>query len=150
MKEEKPFNIFDAAGKQKKPTPKKAAPPKKEIPTPPIQKPAGNESLPSTATVEEMMKQMEKMRDDIRAKFEEVCSKGGVNPKQLGKFVEVFQSTEAYQTMEKARLELEDKINSAVGIVVKMSSKEKKVTEKMDKDRKGKTLGTRKKWIPMR
>ncbi|MND05450.1 hypothetical protein D3C83_262450 [compost metagenome] len=52
--------------------------------------------------------------------------------------------------MEQERLNLEKQVMGAVGEVGKATSKEKRATAKMDKERKSKTLGNRKKWIPMR
>lgn len=164
MKDEPPANIFDFAS-SKGPKPKKHTPKeplaKKEQPSETIKKKPPQSSPPSAdkknytdSETVEMLEKMNTMRRDLEKKLEGLYQQSGMsgdelqayldNPKNVGEVL--------WEKIQQQRQELSDKLYKMVGIEEKARSTIKKSKEKEEavKKRKGKTLGTRKKWIPIR
>lgn len=143
MKEDEKGNIFDMAGKQKaRPTAK--IPPEKipEKETKPAE-PVGN--------VDEMFEKMRSMKRELQDNLEKTLTQSGLSPKELENVVQPFKGTEAWKKSEKEHQNLVKKVSEAIGSSAPGPKTEKEKEEsKMDKERKGKTLGLRKKWMPMR
>lgn len=149
------FNIFDASAnkpghslkkppiKAKEETPSLSLQPESAIQLPPPHIPSEEELL-------EIFKKIYSMRDDLEKKFESFYEKSGFSPKELESFFSNPNnfSIEKWEKLQSMRESLENKIQTFVGVPVK-SAKNKSKTASA-KERKGKTIGARKKWIPMR
>jgi len=135
MNDEKPSNIFDEASKKPKKA-KKPAPPKKPL---------------TDAEVSKMLDRMNEMRREIEKKVEDACEGKGLTWQNVQDYVNEpknFLPTE-WKRLQHRREEVAEKLWASLGTDVK--KKKAAVTKKkVAKKRKGKTLGARKRWIPMK
>lgn len=151
MERDPELNIFDAAAQQNK---KKKA----ETPTRPADPPA-KAAMPEEQTstqlsnmdIQDMLKHMQSIQKEIENKANIVYDKIRVNPKELQKFLAIMGGPQ-WEKAQKDRKNLEEKVWSALGIEETEGKKAKvrKEEDKATKARKGKTVGVRKNWIPMR
>lgn len=140
---EKP-NIFDEAseklGKKKKKvkgTSKKVVPPS-NVPT------IGD------TEVEDMLKKLRDMDDDLQLRMDKVCELSGMSAKEVKRFIENPDNfpPEEWSRMQRKKEALENKLYAVIGAETKKRQMKKK-KKKVQKGRRGKTLGGRKGWIQM-
>lgn len=136
-------NIFEAAGEGS---------PKKKIPTPPPQE-KGNKPLEPVSDEELLstLNQMRNIQKEIETKLESLYERSGLSPKSLEQYLEIFSalSGPARKAVEKEGKQLEEQITAVVG---RAEVKTKKITSDKSsqaKDRKSKTIGSRKRWLNM-
>lgn len=132
-------NLFDLSrgGSKKPPEKRKQALPKAT-------------SYSTSENIYETLKKMQERHIDITKKLEEAFQKSGIDPQELSKYCENpdnFTSSQWTQFLQrKEAIELE------VTGLSKDSFKEKKDLKekvKISKERRGKTLGSRKHWLDM-
>lgn len=145
MKNDDNFNIFSSSAHKRKPVPAKKSP----APPPPPPPPRNEESTSSNQEdVSSMLKRMHEIHQDIQTKLEITYTKGGISPRTLEKYVNSM-TPEQRSSIDQEIEKLEDQVWSAVGSIPKAKRVSKK-TSKATKTRKGKMIGARKKWIPMK
>ncbi|MCE5315788.1 MAG: hypothetical protein LLG04_00305 [Parachlamydia sp.] len=140
MEEDK--NIFETAAKKlgrkgKTPVKKKVSP--KEIPT-------SQPGVYRDPEVNEMMRQIREMNEDLQSQMESVSKKSGLSYDELQRLVQKNAAPGDLELLKKNMDELGEKIKGAVGT----PPPKPKQRENLAGERKAKTLGARKKWIPMR
>lgn len=127
-------NIFEEAAKKGKNSPKKE---KKSY------------KIDSKA-VDKMIAQMKEMNKDLQEQIDTLCKKTGLSFEAIKQLTENHKSMDpnAWGKMAQAKKEFEQN----VATIVKQDSKSapKKTQGEIAKERKAKTLGARKKWIPMK
>lgn len=139
-------NMFEAAAKKKgskKKEESKSSPKKKNAAEPAKRKYKDPE-------IDEMMRKIHDMRHDLLTKLEYIRYKAGLNFDDLQRFMDNpknFTPAE-WEKMQQTKMNIGEKAWAAIGVDLK----EKAAQAKMVKpgDRKHKTLGARKKWIPVR
>jgi len=143
MDKDHPSNIFDAAANSGKE--------RKNKPASPRPLPAEKAKSFDDKNVEGMLVNMDKMRREIQRKIEEIYEKSGVSQKELEDYLSNpnnFNQAE-WTRVQANRDRFLEKIWQAVG-----KDKKKKIVlkekKKQTKKRKGKMLGHRKGWLPMR
>lgn len=157
------FNIFDpSAHKPSKPKPTKKAPlPPPPPPPAPLAAPREG-GIPArsgpkipTATIptdiNEIFAKIKEMKAEIDEKIQFILGQKGHTAESIKRYLNDPQNfTPAEWTMMQThRVELEQKLGSLINPQLKTFQKTQEATEK-DKSRKGKTLGSRKKWLPMK
>ncbi len=143
MDREDHSNIFDEASKLAGKKKKKSKGTKKNVP-PSSMTPIGDQDL------EEMLKKLHNMDDDLQQRMDKVCILSGMSPKEVKRFIENPDnfSTDDWSQMQQKKEALEKKIYTGIGDQSKKHIMKKK-KKKMQKGRRGKTLGSRKGWIQM-
>lgn len=158
-------NIFDAAKKiAEKGTQKSSFPsrpslaskpksPAKPTPRPEPVKPAApvaKEPVLDPET-EKIFEQMFKMRDELQNRLGDFYEKTGFSASEVEKFFNNPNNftQEKWAKIQRDRSELEKKIYNVLGVEVKLQ-KQKVEKEQTSKERKAKSLGMRKNWIPIR
>lgn len=160
MDENKPKNIFEAAGKTKKNVPSKSAPPKplpKKMETPqPENISVSSEKLLNLhrdPEINEMLNKIYNMQDDIQTKLNEIYEKNAISPRQVKKYLNNPRNfpPDVWQKIQLQRDTLERKIGDILQSYVKPQKKGHLtgMPSGTSKERRIKTLGSRKKWIPM-
>jgi hypothetical protein len=158
----KPKNIFEAAGQSRKPA--------KKAPVLPAGKPAqAKATLKPTFSPEidlkesemhhyhndpeinYMFNQMFKMQDEIEGKLNEMYEKGGLTRDQIKNYIDNPDNfpPDLWSKIQKQRLELENKVRVVLKKKPKQSASSSQQKVSTAKERKAKTLGARKNWIPM-
>ncbi len=142
MKKDK--NIFDTA--TKKLTSKKLENSLSEKPYKNIKKGQSSKKDPE---VVEMLEKIETMKQDLRDKMEAIKVKSGWSEEKIQQILDNPQHLSNKQLLSNQQNEqvLEGKIWAALGNELK--PKKAKPTN-LQSERLGKTLGSRKKWIPMK
>lgn len=140
---DKDKNIFETAAKKlgrkdKKPEPKE----KKNVEPPPTR-------AYRDPQVDAMMQQIREMNQDLKSQMESISKKTGLSYDELKKLVDNPKnfSPADWAFLQKNKQLLGDKVWGVVGIPNKPKAKQR---ENVAGERKAKTLGARKKWIPMR
>lgn len=161
---EKDKNIFDAARKKlaKKSNVPEVKRGKYRIKKRKLLVPPPPRELPRIVDqeIEEMRDKLRQMRNDIVEKLEIINKHSGVNAEQIRNYLsdqKNFTSTQ-WDELQSYRKILGERIFNAIGrdVNISTSSEQKntpeppKIKETTDTSRRGKTLGARKKWIPMR
>lgn len=159
------FGLFSSSPKPKRSV-KKDEPVKKVTPPPPSVAPAPTPNPPpatnilpsgglipfspnmTQAEVEQVFAKMSQMRDELEDKLEDVIAKSGFTREEITQY---FNDPKKCPPIEWDRLQrkkedLEEKLFGKKHTVIK---KQKQLT-KDTKNRKSKTQGARKKWIPMK
>jgi hypothetical protein len=151
MVEKKHTTIFEAAAKKlalKKgnivstsptDTKKEATPPTPAVP-----------AVRRDPEVREMMKKIEDMKQDLSNKMENIHRKSGLTYDQIRVYMENpknFSKTE-WEKIQKTKDELGEKVWNALGQELKPKTTHER--ENIAGERKAKTLGARKRWIPMK
>jgi len=100
------------------------------------------------------LEKISKMRRDLEKKLEDLYEQSGMSREQLQSYMENPQNvgTPMWDRIQQRREELSEKLSGMIGAEEKIRATAKKTQEadKITKNRKGKTLGNRKKWIPIR
>lgn len=148
MEPRPPHNIFDEAGKSKL---KPKLLPKKEIIPPKVEMPKGPH-IPITDTeIQGMFDRMNEMRNDLDKRTDDLKEAIALSQKDVIKFFSESKNftPEQWNIIQENRTDLEKRTWAVVG---KDPNKvrEKHLEDKDAKLRKGKTLGSRKNWIPIR
>jgi hypothetical protein len=138
---DQPFNLFDLSAKSGKKKPEKERPSSpKAAPLPEI---SGNDT-------EKILQKMKKMHSELRTQVELIFEKSGQDPRT---FSDYFNNPSNFEPEEWSRLQRKKEEISAQ-ILGQAGARElrkpKKPESRAAKERKGKTLGARKKWIDMR
>ncbi len=147
---ERDKNIFETASKQlgqggQKQEPKKQKGPRSQRASPAPQ--AGYRD-PEIAA---MMKQVQDMKQDLQNKVESISKKSGLSYDDLKKAIDPKNFKPADLEVLKQKQEaLKAKVMGAIGTPIASSGAAPKKRENVAGERKAKTLGVRKKWIPMR
>lgn len=133
-------NIFDEASN------KKSSSPKKELVVPSI--PAVDISDEQVASLFEKAK---KMRQEIDQKLQEVYDKTGMTRKEVENYMSNPKNftVQEWQNIQIGRKDWEGRLYGILGQEYK-EKRAKIVQDQSSKERKGKTLGARKNWIPVR
>lgn len=143
---EKDKNIFETAAKKlghKENKPSSQSPKQSAKEKPPAQKKAYRDP-----EVADMMRQINEMNEDLQSKMESISKKSGLSYDDLKKLIDnpKLLSPAQIEYLKKSK-ELGEQVWDAVGVPTKPQIKQRE--NKMG-ERKAKTLGARKKWIPMR
>lgn len=154
-------NIFETAAKQlgKKKPPKKVAEstPPSSIPvenpqkSPPNFEKFKNNQDPETA---EMMQKIKEMKQDLQNKIDFIQKKGGMLGQNFQNYInnpKNFNDIQ-WQEIQKAKQMLGDKIWKAIGAPIEQETDAPPSAPPVPHSgsRKAKTLGVRKKWIPIK
>lgn len=139
-------NIFEAVASQLGSKKKEANPSKKKESPRKNPSPAATYKDPET---QEMLQKIKEMGDDLKNKLDNIKSKTGPAAEHFKKLLsnEYILSPKEFDEIELAKKLLETKVWESVG---KPSLDEKSQAPAPATDRKAKTLGARKKWIPMK
>jgi hypothetical protein len=159
MDENKPKNIFDAAASKSK----KAVPPKGKTPAPPPKKietpqpevsiqPESLLDLHKDPEINGMLNKMYRMQENIQTKLNEAYDKSGISASQIKNFLNNPSnfSPDIWQKIQGQR----DVLEKQIGDVLKNYARKTKKgyapgSTVNSKERKSKTLGARRNWIPM-
>lgn len=161
MDEIKPKNIFEAAGKARKPASSQRA-----VPTPPASLPQKIEPLPEVVKINPdqllnlhkdpeinmMLNKMARMQEDIRARLNEIYNSSGVSFNQIKNFLDNPSNfpPDVWQKIQSQRDVLEKRIGDVLqSIAKKPKAGPMGMKGEVSKERKSKTLGSRRNWIPM-
>lgn len=101
--------------------------------------------------INEEFEKINKMRDELMVKLDEVYKKGGITYDEIERFLNNPQNftEKQWKLLQEQREMYQEKLNALVG--KKNSEKrDKSLKKKTSEERSRKTLGSRKKWIPMR
>lgn len=157
MDENKPKNIFETAGKAKKPVPASSltSVPKKIETTqqPQPQKvitPENLLNLHRDPEINEMLNKMYRMQEDLQTKLKQIYDANGISSNQIRNFLNNPGNfpPDVWQKIQMQRDALEKKIREVLPTYAK-KTKTGHIAGMTSKERKSKTLGARKKWIPM-
>lgn len=141
---ESPHDIFRAAAQHKAPVKPKT----------PESKPAAPAEAPvSNKDVLAMIEKMRKMHDQLEKELDEAYQKTGLSPKEVTTFLDNpsnFAGDE-FTAVQQQRKSLLSRIMQVVDPKgIESTKKKAKKEAEAGKQQKGKTLGARKNWIPMR
>lgn len=142
-------NIFDLSGQSSKKKPLKPKPPA-ATPTPPPQEiPKELPNVPED--VKNIFEKMRAMQKELLQKFDETCKRAGKDPRDVKEFCHNPSnfSAPAWHIINERKEILQEKIGGVSRTEIKQRKAQKEAS-KTSKERKGKTLGARKKWIDMR
>jgi hypothetical protein len=142
MTEKQPFNLFKQNNSSR--LTEKPTPPKKSL------SPAPSASELSESDLSEMLSKMKDLYDQLNKRFFETCEKFGMDIKHIQ---EILNNPNNFRPGEWNRIQ-KQRQDLLAGIWKSLGKEEqariKKVElEKKGKDRKGKTLGARRQWLPM-
>lgn len=136
-KEESEGSIFDTSFHKKKETKKEEPSSLSKIP----------EDFSKDLNAEEMLEKIKTMRKDLEEKIGNAFEQGKIDHKHVKTVLSTLQD-DTKTAREKAKKKLENDVFTALGKEKRKEHLEKE-QQKDDKVRKGKTLGSRKKWMPM-
>lgn len=96
-----------------------------------------------------MLKQIDDMKQDLERKFEVIRNKMGWSAEDVHEYLNNPKNfpPKEWEKIQQTKKALGDKVWAAIGTHLKPKPKTR---ENIAGERKGKTLGGRKKWIPMR
>jgi hypothetical protein len=103
-------------------------------------------NLKSNEQVMLMLGQMRQLRKELQDKFEEVCTLGGITPKELELYLSKLGGP-ALEELKKKKDDLENKMWSSLGQQAKIKRRSTD-QDKVNKKRKAKSIGARRNWIP--
>jgi hypothetical protein len=157
MPEERYRNIFDAASKKlgKKKVGKPVPPPATSIHTttsyvkinPPALSPKSLDP-----EIQRMIQRMKEMSNEVEQKVETLLNKGKLTREQLMRYLNNPKnfSPEQWKKAKQTREFLSSKTFGEGEFKIETPSQANKTNQANMKDRKSKTLGNRKKWIPIK
>jgi Glu-tRNA(Gln) amidotransferase subunit E-like FAD-binding protein len=98
--------------------------------------------------MQEIMKRVREMDEDLQKKIDRICELSGMTRKEVTNFLENPSNfhPEQWKVMQLQREQFEKQFYSIMGVELK---KKKNIKKKFTKERHGKTLGLRKGWINM-
>ncbi len=144
-------NIFEAAAKKlgrkskKKISGETPAPPTAQAAT---KSPFGTPLKHRDPEINEMLQKIDTMQQDLQNKMEDVKQRTGLSDEDIKAFMENPKnfSPADWEKMAKSKEMLGEKVWTALGMELKPKQHTR---ENLSSERKGKTLGARKKWIPI-
>lgn len=144
MGKEEQYNIFNQSGGQPDKEKKGGVPPATR------QEKVKNAGANVDPELLGMLKRLRFMDEDLKKKMEKICELTGLSRNEIERFIEnpINFSESQWKNAQKEKELLEQKIYTAVGEHAKKQMLKKKKI-KIAKERKGKTLGSRKGWIQM-
>lgn len=147
MNKEQSSNIFDQAGKSSKGQPLKKNI-EKDVPIPSIKDP---KVTLTDDEVQGMFDKMVELRGDLEKKTDEFKEAVILSQQDVSKYFNDSKnfSPEQWSVIQESRAELEKRVFDVVGKDLK-KIRQKQLESKDSKLRKGKTLGARRNWIPIR
>lgn len=154
MKERETFSIFDNLSK--KPLPNSKSTFEESL----SRNHEETDSNKSSQEIYQMIDKMVKIHDEIERKLDDAFQKSGLTPK----YIETYLSNPSnfnnaqWDSIQKKREQLLSqvgkKVNEAseslVSPIKAISKAEEKTTDKTEKERKTKMIGSRRNWIPIR
>ena len=147
MDDKDPSNINDAASDdlRKKKKKKKFKGTAKHKVAPP-----SNVSVITDTEIDKMLQKLRDMDDDLQTRMDKIAELSGMSPTEVKRFIENPDNfpPEEWSRMQRKKDDLEKKIYAGIGIEYQKRIMKKK-KKKMQKGRRGKTLGARKGWIQM-
>lgn len=158
MEDNKYKNIFDAAGQIKKSMdPKVPASPEiiKQDPLSDLILTGSEEllNLHGDTEINAMLNKMYRMQQHIQTSLNQIYESAGLSTSQIKNFLNNPSNfpPDIWQKIQGQRDSLEKKIGEVLKVYAKQPKKGHiaKITSEESKERKSKTLGARKKWIPM-
>lgn len=122
--------------------PEQASPDPLEEPPPPLSK---------KDEINEALDKITQMHDELKRKLEETYEKSGWSIQEIQSYLENPSNfdTAEWEMVQQERKYLSEQVWSWVGNDAKLRAKKKEKT-KEEQARKGKMLGARKNWMPMR
>lgn len=143
---EKDKNIFETAAKK---LGHKEGKSPSESPRPAKERPPAQKNTYRDPEVADMMRQISEMNQDLQSKMESISKKSGLSYDDLKKLIDnpKLLSPAQIEYLKKSKEQLGEQVWDAVGVPTKPQPKQR---ENKTGERKAKTLGARKKWIPMR
>ncbi len=162
MSNESPLDFFSSSAKGKQPQ-KKASKrssetpaPKEKPPTKPMRELIATRRKPDPKVVEarEILEKIDFMNKDLAAKLEAACKETGKTPEELEAFIQATSdlSAEDKKTLNRMKKDFADKVKgtskegSASTATTRTSKKEGKPTG----DLRTKSIGTKRKWMPVK
>ena len=144
------FSLFDPSSHKPKKVVKKAVPTPKEKKITPEVKEIRREKIFQDPQLKEWVEKMEVMHSELEEKTNRLLEKGGHTPLSIKRYLDDPKnfSPEDWQLIQKQRNILEADLGLAIDPSFHKIKKEKE-TKVMSKERKGKTLGSRKNWLDM-
>lgn len=112
--------------------------------------PPSNVSVISDTDIDDMLKKIRDMDDDLQYRMGRIAELSGMSPTEVKRFIENPDNfpPEDWSRMQREKDALEQKIYSGIGVEYQKRILKKK-KKKIAKGRRGKTLGARKGWIQM-
>ena len=106
--------------------------------------------IPSNSEVNQMFEKIYEMRSEILAKLDLFCEKTGISKEEIQNFFDNPDnfSPQKWEQVQVKRQSLEQQIISIFGQGAAPQKSNQKL-KKISKERKGKTLGARQRWIPL-
>lgn len=141
------FSIFDPSSHQPK---KKAKPATKSATQPPVAEEV-KLRLFKDPEIKEWVERIETLHQEIENKTNELIEKGGHTPLSIRKYLDDPKnfSPKDWQMIQAQRERMDKDFGIRIDPLFKKQRKEKE-TKVLSKERKGKSLGSRKRWIDMR
>lgn len=139
---ERDKNIFETASKKLK---KHAKANSSQVPSPKETK----EKVHRDPEIAAMLKQIKDMKDDLQNKLDHIKNAAGWTNEDMQAYMNEPKnfSPKEWEKIEQSKNALGDKVWAAIGLELKPKPRTR---ENVAGERKGKTLGARKKWIPMK
>lgn len=146
MSKESPDNIFEFASEKRKPAkPARPQPKVPQAPEVPPPTPSNGEDLPFDHTdVGFIIQRLREQHAELERKLGVIYEGTGLAPEGVSKFLDNPDNFEDAATYKHAQLSREHLINRLPGM-----RKDKLTSKEKEKQRKGKTLGLRKKWLSL-
>lgn len=115
-----------------------------------LEAPPSNMSAAGDTEIDTMLKKLRNMDDDLQNRMEKIAELSGMSTKEVKRFIENPDNfpSEEWSRIQRKKDDLEKKIYAGIGIEYQKRVQQKK-KKKMQKGRRGKTLGSRKGWIQM-
>lgn len=108
--------------------------------------------VPQDSEIKEMMGQIKTMQSDLQSRFDQLYQESGMDAEQLKTFMENPKNffPKDWEYLQQNKHVLEEKVWTAVGEELKPKANAHiRTRANIADERKGKTLGSRKKWLPM-
>ena len=109
--------------------------------------------VPQDPEIKEMVSKIKKMQTDLQSRLDQVYQETGMNGEELKTFIENPKNflPKDWEYIQKNKHVLEEKVWETLGEELKPPTGHVVRTRgNIADERKGKTLGSRKKWLPMR
>lgn len=149
MKDKNPFSPFDPH--TSKPFKPKIPRSREEI----VHSPSSNEEMSKISQhdvdTNKLLEKIFLMRQELEEKLNDIYEKTGIPRDEIERFInnpKNFSGAE-WENIAKEKKQLEDQLYAILKLEKRHPTK-KEVSDQASKDRKGKVLGGRKKWIPIR
>lgn len=152
MSDSDSFSLFDPSShNSQKPAGKKKSPPSKSQPITPEQQKKIRSKIFQDPELKKWIERIDTIHKEIDVKLKELIEKQGHSPQSLSRYI---NDTKNFTLEQKKLIEKEkEALDKTLGIKLDPSLKKlqkQKVLQKASKEHRGKTLGSRKKWMDMR